>query len=262
MKQVVPVLFLLAACGGAEKPKTVEEPVEDTGGGDSRRDEEEEPDDGLEVESTRGKMDPADVEAGIAPHAQALQDCYLSRVASSSDRGRGPGQKWLGGKVEIKWQISRDGVLTSAQIVASDLGHWGVEKCMLGLARTMTFPKPRGGDADFTIPLELTARGSAEWWDEDKAAAVVAKRVGELAACAEEGLPDPTDVMVTVYVGTRGKVQSAGFASPALIDDAWADCAHKIVMGWTLTDPKGKVAKLAFTHRPGETPRENEWDQW
>jgi len=245
MKQAVALLVLVAACGGAEKPKAVEEPVEDTGGGTSRVDEEEEPDDGLEVESTRGKMDPAEVEAGLAPHAQALQDCYLSRVGK---------QKWLGGKVELKWEISREGVLTSAQVVASDLGHWGVEKCMLGLARTMTFAKPKGGDADFTIPLELSARGSAEWWDEDKAAAVVAKRVGELAACAEEGLPDPTDVMVTVYVGTRGKVQSAGFASPALIDDAWADCAHKIVMGWTLTDPKGRVVKLAFTHRPGETP--------
>ena len=251
MKQAVAVLFLVAACGGAEKSKTIEEPVEDTGGGGSSRpDEEEEPDDGLELESTRGKMDPADVEAGLAPHAAALQDCYLSRVGK---------QKWLGGKVELKWQISREGVLTSAQVVAGDLGHWGVEKCMLGLARTMTFAKPKGGDADFTIPLELSARGAAEWWDEDKSNAVVAKRVGELAACAEEGLPDPTDVTVTAYVGTRGKVQAAGFSSPALIDDAWADCAHKVVMGWTLTDPKGKVAKLAFVYRPGETPAP-EWE--
>jgi hypothetical protein len=246
MKQAVALMFVVAACGGAEKTKTVEEPVEDTGGGGAARpDEEEEPDDGLEVESTRGKMAPEDVEAGIAPHAQALQDCYLSRVGK---------QKWLGGKVELKWQIARDGTLTSAQIVSADLGHWGVEKCMLGLARAMSFAKPKGGDADFTVPLELSARGNAEWWDEEKASAVVAKRVAELATCAEDGLPDPTDVTVTVYVGTRGKVQSAGFSSPALIDDAWADCAHKIVMGWTLTDPKGRVAKLAFVHRPGETP--------
>jgi hypothetical protein len=252
MKQAALALFLVAACGGAEKPRTIDEPVEDPGPPRERPDEEEEPDDGLELQGTRGKMDPADVEAGIAPHAAALQDCYLSRVGK---------QKWLGGKIELKWEIAKDGVLTSAQIAASDLGHWGVEKCMLGLARTMTFAKPKGGDADFTIPLELSARGNAEWWDEDKAAAVVSRRTGELAACAEQGLPDPTDVTVTVYVGTRGKVQAAGFSSPALIDDAWADCAHKVVMAWTLSDPKGRVAKLAFVYRPGETPQKDEWGE-
>lgn len=252
MKQAVLLmsLGLGVACGGAEKSKAVDEPVEETGGRDERPDEEEEPDDGMEIESTRGKMDPADVEAGLAPHAEALQDCYLSRVGK---------QKWLGGKVELKWEIAREGTLTSAQLVWSDLGHWGVEKCMLEIARAITFTKPKGGDADFTIPLELTARGNAEWWDEDKSAAVVSKRVAELAACAEAGLPDPTDVTVTVYVGTRGKVQSAGFSSPALIDDAWADCAHKTVMAWTLSDPKGRVAKLSFIYRPGETPAP-EWE--
>ena len=244
MKRAVPLAVFLIACGGAEKPKTVDEPEPERPRVE-RPDEEEEPDDGLEVESTRGKMDPDAVEAGLAPHAAALQDCYLSRVGK---------QKWLSGKVELKWEVARDGTLTSAQVVWADLGHWGVERCMLDLARTMSFGKPKGGDADFTIPLELSARGYAEWWDEDKAAAVTAKRVGDLATCAAGGLPDPTDVTVTLYVGTRGKVQSAGFSSPALIDDAWAECAHGVVMGWTLSDPKGRVAKLAFIYREGETP--------
>jgi len=257
MKQavVLSVLWLLslvAACGGAERPRAVEEPEEEVAPRDERPDEEEEPDDGLELQGTRGKMDPADVEAGIAPHAVVLQDCYLSRVGK---------QKWLGGKVDLKWEIAADGTITSAQLAWSDLGHWGVEKCMLEVARAMTFARPKGGAADFAIPLELTARGSAEWWDEDRASAVVGKRLPELAACAAAGLPDPTDVTVTLYVGTRGKVQSAGFSSPALIDDAWADCAHKTVMGWTLSDPKGRVAKLAFIYRQGETPEANPWGE-
>lgn len=245
-------LFLaaLAACGGSTQPRAIEAtPPTDDG---SYSEDEEEVDDGLEVQSTRGKMDPDDVNAGIEPHAQALQDCYLTRVGK---------QKWLGGKVELKWEISKDGALTGAYLVTSDLGAWPVEKCLLETARAMTFVKPKGGDADFTIPFEFTARGNAIWWEADMAAAVVSKRVAELETCAKEAkADDPTDVTVTVYVGTRGKVQSAGFASPAAIDDAWADCAHAKISAWTLTDPKGKVAKLAFVYREGQTPvAEEEW---
>jgi hypothetical protein len=241
----------LAACGGSEKPRAIEAtpPTDD---GSSSAGDEEEVDDGLEVQSTRGKMDPDDVNAGIEPHAQALQDCYLTRVGK---------QKWLGGKVELKWEISKDGALTGAYLVTSDLGAWPVEKCLLETARAMTFAKPKGGDADFTIPFEFTARGNAQWWDADMAANVVSKRVAELETCAKEAkVGDPTDVTVTLYVGTRGKVQSVGFSSPAPIEDAWADCAHAKVSAWTLTDPKGKVAKLAFVYREGQTPvPEEEW---
>jgi len=259
MKKIL-LCAALAACGGSEKPRTIEAtPPPDHG---VSEDVEEEPDDGLEVQSTRGKMDPDDVEAGIEPHAQALQDCYLSRVGASSSRPQaGRAGKWLGGKVELRWDIDKEGTLTSVRIVSSDLGSWPVEKCLLELARSMTFAKPKGGDADFTIPFEFTARGNALWWEADMAANVVAKKVIELDGCAKQAkVADPTDVTVTVYVGTRGKVQAAGFASPAPIDDAWAECAYGKVMAWGLTDPKGKVAKLAFVYREGQTPvPEEEW---
>ncbi len=238
--------LLLAACGGAQKP----EPIDDDGPEEADRrggeDEEEEEDDGMELVSTRGKMAAGDVEAGIAPHAETLQDCYLALVGK---------RKWLGGKVELKWEISGEGELTSTQIVTGDLGAWPIEKCLLAVSREMTFAPPSGGDADFTVPLEFSARGSAQWWDEDKSAAVVSKRTAELAACATTaGVAEPANVMVTVYVGTRGKVQSAGFSSPAPIDEAWAQCAHDTIAAWTLTDPKGAVAKLGFLYNPQAMP--------
>lgn len=243
MKRVVP-LVLVVACGGADKPAIDEPEPEDPRPAPRVIEDGEEDDDGLELQSTRGKLEPAQVEAGIAPHAAALEDCYRSRLGK---------RKWLGGKVELKWEVAADGALTSAQIVAADLGAWPVEKCLLDLARAMSFGAPKGGATDVSVPLEFSARGYVDVWDEDAAAAAVVRRVPELAACAEAA-PDPTDVTVTVYVGTRGQVQSAGFSSPALIDDAWAECAHDLMMGWTLKDPKGKVAKLAFVYRAGETP--------
>ena len=72
----------------------------------------------------------------------------------------------------------------------------------------------------------------------------------ELAACAKPGGGDPANVAVTVYVGPRGKVLSVGFAAPQPLAPAWADCAEAKVGAWTLTDPRGKVAKLAFVYHP------------
>lgn len=238
--------LLLAACGGAADSTRVEEPALDPVVEDERPDEDEGGDeDGVELVSTRGKMDPADIEAALQPHAAALEDCYASAVGRN---------KWLGGAVSIHWHLDKTGALVKVQLETSDLGSWPIEKCLLDVARAMTFPAPRGGPADFSIPLEFSARGSAQWWEPDRAEAVVSKRKAELAECAAEaGVADPGDVTVTVYVGTRGKVQAAGFSSPAVepIADAWADCAHARVMAWTLSDPKGKVAKLAFKHNPG-----------
>jgi hypothetical protein len=242
-----------AACGGGGSPaREVEEP-EDRTSKAYHSSEEEEPEDGLELESTRGKMSEDDITAGIEPVAGELQECFLSQVGK---------KKWLGGRVEIKWEVAGDGALTSAQIATSDLGAWPVEKCLLDLSRAMTFAAPQGEKAaDFTVPFDFDGARPASWWDEDKAAAVLKRHTATLDECAATAKSaDPTDVSVTLYLGTRGKVQSVGFASPALIDDAWAACAEKTVMGWTLSDPKGSVVKLGFVYRQGETPVAEEED--
>lgn len=235
MRRLLP-LVVLAACGGAEKAPVVEEPAVDEPVVRPDEDEEEEVDDELEVTGTRGRFDPGDVEVALEPYGQALQDCFLSRVGK---------QKWLGGKVELRWEVGGDGTLKYAQIVSSDLGHWGVEKCLLDIARTVSFGVPKGKkDADVTIPLEFTGRRDAIWWEIDEVNAVLGKRIADLDRC--EGAP--AQVTVTLYLGARGKVQAAGFASPSPIDDAWAECAYGTVTKWTLRDPKGVVAKLAFEY--------------
>jgi TonB family protein len=234
--------IVLAACGGSERAPA-QEPVAPR----HVVDDEEEPDDGLELEHARGHMEPADVEAGMSPHAGELEQCYASQITKKT--------RWLGGTVELKWQIQRDGTLTSVQVASGDLGSWTVEKCLLEVARSMTFKPPKGGDADFSVPLEFTARGASQWWDEDKATTAVGIHLDELATCAEEAATeDPGDVTVVLYVGTRGKVQSVGFATSALVpfSDAWADCAVAKAMAWVLPDPRGAVAKLAVRYRPGE----------
>lgn len=244
MKRAVPLLVLVA-CGGAAPEANPSRSAETTGADErATATEEEEPDDGLEVTGTRGKMDRGAIQSAMAPHESTLHDCFLSRVAK---------QKWLGGHVDLKWEIAKDGTLKSAQVATSDLGAWPVEKCMLDIARKITFAAPKGGDADFTVPFDFEGQKSVVVWDPSEVNAVLAKRVRDLAACAKKAkTADPGAVQVTLYLGPRGKVQSAGFSSAAPIPDAWAACAHGKVTSWTLRDPKGQIAKLAFVYRAGE----------
>jgi hypothetical protein len=241
------LIACLAACGGGganTKPPAEPDNGEPRG---TRRiiedstQEDDGPDDGMEVTSTRGRMEVADIEAGIAPHAGALEACFADKVGK---------RKWLGGKVSISWTISKAGEITDVTVPESDLGAWEVEKCLVETARTATFAKPKGGGTDFSLPFEFSAKGTAVWWDEDVGIKAVGKRIDELAKCSATGQPAPGgEVMITLYVGTRGKVQTAGFASAKSIPVEWGDCVLDILEGWTLADPRGKVAKVGLRYR-------------
>jgi len=233
-----------AACGGSSgkapagpaepaEPRAIRVPIED-----------DEVEDGVEIISTRGRMDPAAIETGIEPHKEDLGACYTSRVGK---------RRWLGGRVSIHWDIQRDGTLGAVKLAESDLGAWPIEKCLLDIARAATFGKPIGGDADFSIPLEFSAKGRSALWDEDESLKAVGGQLAKLDACAKaKGVkgPAPEDVTVTVYVGPQGKAQSVGFASAkSVLDDLWVDCAEQAALAWRLPDPGGTVAKLAVRYR-------------
>lgn len=255
MRVAVSALLLLASCGGASPDaRTPGDDADDHANSKVFHapdgDDEEEVDDGLEVVGSRGRMDQEDIEEGLSPHAEALEACFTEQVGA---------QKWLGGKIELKWELDADGGLVSAQVSSGDLGAWPVEQCLLETARAITWTKPHGGPAGFTVPLEFSARGgNVQWWDEERGAATVSKRLVELDAC-DAAATRPTNVLITLYVGTRGQVQQAGFSSEQVIDDAWAACAHGVTTKWTLSDPKGKIAKLAFWFNPQDIA--SEWEE-
>jgi hypothetical protein len=237
---------VVIGCGGGQSPSPKPDKPSDGGGGNGRRivedTSDDDPDDGVEVVSARGRMEPDAINAAVSPRAADLEECYADRVGK---------RRWLGGKLELKWKITKAAQVTSVVIADSDLGAWPVEKCVLDIARQMTFGPPKGGDADFSVPLEFSAKGASVWWDEDIGVKAVGKRVDDLGKCAKStaGKVPGGEVLVTIYVGTRGKVQSVGFASPDAIPDEWADCANKTIEGWQLPDPRGKVAKLALRWR-------------
>jgi len=237
------LLVVVAACGSSTPPpKPPEPPVAVT---PTRVPiEEEEPEDGVSFVGSRGKMDIAAIEEGIAPHKQALSDCYLTHLRQ---------RRWLGGRILLHWEIDKDGAVTSVRLDDTEpgahLGNWPIEKCILDVARQATFAKPVGGDADFQVPLEFAARGRLAVWTEDQALRAVGGQTVKLDACAKGKVPRPEGVTVTLYVGPGGKAKSVGFtSSKGAIDDAWAACAEKAAMSWRLPDPRGVIAKLHVTY--------------
>ena len=239
-------LALAVACGGSEK-STAEEPGESRAQSSrmSSTDDSEEPDDGLEVEGLKGRLEPVQIEKGVAPHQTALARCYKSQARKS---------KYLAGKLVLKFVVGPDGAVKQAVFDENDLGAWGVERCLLEIARAMAFAEPKGGDreAEFTVPLEFAGTRRTEWWPEERVETAVTKKIAELEECKEQnGVVVPSNVFVTFYIGNRGAVLSVGFVSPGSpIDDAWGECAAGIVAGWTMPDPMGKIAKTGFRYRP------------
>jgi hypothetical protein len=254
-------LGLVPACAGRVKGGGAERPGEEppprsglaSGMDDSAKSEPPppaKPKQQIQVTGTRGVLAAQDIQAGLAPHVAAMDACYKDQLKQ---------KKFVSGKLTVEILVARTGQVGRARVMESDVGDWAVEKCVLGVARGMTFAKPKGGDGQalFQVPLNLSSdQTPLETWPEEQVAGAVADKRAQLDACAgQAGGAPPAGVTVTLYVGNRGEVKAVGFASsgePAPQHwDAWADCAARAVSAWTLADPKGKIVKASFRYGAG-----------
>ncbi len=253
---------MASSCGGS-KPAHREPPpqklltAEDLARLKETETAEDEPEDGVEFVGTKGRMNEDAIKRGIAPHEAALVDCYMTRVKS---------RRWLGGQVLLHWDIEEDGTITGVRIAESSLGNWPIEKCLLETARLAVFEPPQGGDTEFELPLEFAARGRVQVWEAEQGLRAVGGQVATLAECAsdaakdrpkgrgrrkappkvpaQEPIKNPREAIVTLYIGRDGRATSVGFAGPAFIQDAWADCAEQKALAWRLPEPKGPPARI------------------
>lgn len=269
---VVAALAACAGCGGrAPAPSNGDAPAARARGFAAPM-HQEDADDGVDLTSSRGVLDPEQIRASVEPMSNELSACYISRVGARS---------WLGGQVSMKWQLSADGEIRDVHVADSNLGAWPVEKCLLGVARKMKFSAPRGGPADFLVPLEFSATGTAAVWDERRSREAIGDQLSKLSECridpalaseaaaaARSGKSGklksgklkpaspapvteaPREVVITVYVGAHGLPQSVGFATPEPHgwSETWAECAEKVALAWRIPDSRGAVAKLAVRY--------------
>lgn len=180
----------------------------------------------IEVEGGLGTVDVAAVQQALERSAGAIEGCYKQHAGS---------KRYVGGEVRLRVRVARDGAVRSTT-VDSDLGAWEVERCLIGVARDMRFGKPRGGEAVVELPLSFPPRAAAEAGDGDE----LAGKLGALARCGKARA-----VLVTAYVGPGGRITTAGFSSERPLPEGWGDCALDRARALRLSDPRGRVVKLA-----------------
>lgn len=229
----------LAACSSttppsAPPPRPAPEPEEPA------EPEEDDDDDGVAIDGLKGTLEAADIQPVIEAAWNDVWACY-------QDHG-GKKQRYLGGKLELAFRVARDGsVLRVAANGASDLGAWPVEKCVLGVAAQLRFPKPKGGEAEFSFPIEFTGRGKVSPMDEGWATTSLGKQLAQLDTCGTAGTTGA--VRITFYVAPGGKIAEAGFAvdgdQPLLSE--FAECAYERALKWKVKDPRGSILKGTVT---------------
>jgi len=275
MKLAVPLAFVVGC--GSSGSKSVDKPVEEQPKRVTRVPIEDEsqpsevPEEDVTFTKTKGSITKEQIETGLAPHSTALAECYTTRVGK---------RRWLGGHVVLQWNLEADGKITSVKLTESNLGSWAIEQCMLDIAWSASFGKPGGGKVDFTVPLDFSAKGSTQVWDEDKVLRAIGGQLALLDDCSDfefEPKPAPkkgrkapkkappkadaddkpsrpekvpSNVTMTLYVGPGGKLQSVGFASATTeVGPKWSACAEKAAHSWRLPDPRGQIAKLAIRYK-------------
>ena len=194
-------------------------------------------DDGLTMEPAKGALDQRDVDRVMDKRVQALTPCYEQAGAA---------QRYAGGDVKLRFFVTSFGEVSNVLVVASDVGNFEVERCLVTEGRRLKFPPPRGGKAtDFEYSLRFQASGGARVieWDDGVLAKDVAQLSYHLAPCGSLG---PKPVRAVVYIQPGGTVASVGLACGGPIDVEASACAVGQIRKWRLRDDRKHMVRAGF----------------
>lgn len=229
MRLIAPVVFALsgalclASCG--PKPQDAQPPENK-----ARPDKKKIP----QAWGELGVLEVKKVDETFAGLKDSLQKCI--------DRGN----KFAAGNVLYAMRIDHSGKARWAFAKDSSLGDRNVEKCMLDLLRSATWPVPEGGDDGLAEkPFEWPDREErppVDWTAEDVMPSVQ-KAKSKIAACraGNSGI-----FRATMIIETSGKVASAGMAPPDEKSEAVADCLVDVLKGLKLKSPGSWPARVSF----------------
>jgi hypothetical protein len=154
---------------------------------------------------------------------------------------------YVGGRLWLKFRVSAQGEVKRLTVEEDTLGSWPIERCILSIARQLVFAHPKGGEAEFSFPIEFPARAAVTEWEPTQISADMMKHKKELTACDKAGARHPFSL--TVYLGAGGRITSAGVAYAGEIDEAYVDCVIAKATTWKLTDPLGTVVRSRYEFR-------------
>jgi TonB family protein len=259
MKARAATLVLVAAvgwgCGGDKEARRPDSFVE--GGPEyklaaaKRKRAATDPAPGMELRHEVGVLESADVEGTLEKHFDEIRGCY---------QRAGKAQKYAAGKVLLRFVVAGDGHADDVLVVESDLGNYGVERCLVEVGRRITFRAPDGRRATtFDYPVEFRSTGEKTVLDLDgpKVEHDVSVLMPQLAAC---GQLSTRSVAAIMYIEPNGFPGSVGLAASTTLDEDVGDCIVQTIRRWKMsTTLPGRVLRCNFSIPPviatAEPPR-------
>jgi TonB family protein len=190
----------------------------------------------MELQGGLGQIDQGAVEAQIRRRLPEINRCYtevLSRLW------------YLAGRLELKLRVAADGQVRSAAVTRSTVGNYEVERCVAQVVHGVAFPRPQGGEAEFTYPVEFAARAPVGSWPPDRLEPAMARYLRQAQGCPG-AVKAPPALRVTLYIGPGGRVASAGLSADDPIDDRLGACLVARALTWRFPDPLGQLVKASY----------------
>ena len=231
LRRFVAVLVGIApGCGGSQ-PAVQHAPAELSDGTGTPPE-----DDGLSISGLRGTLSTLEIQGALEPRLPKLSRCAAKRTSEV---------EWLGGELEFGFNVAVDGSVIRVYPTRSTLGDRETERCMLDVARATHFPRPHGGEADFTWSVEIPANPDVRPPDRWEAPELDQLRTSVVPQLAEQCSPAPLEV--TLYVDVDGRVVSAGAASPSGEADDALDCVTSLLQSLSFPTPGSYVASVQWS---------------
>lgn len=232
---MVAVTMLLTACGPKQNTNRAR-PVGNDNVAARPTDDRPPPrrSDDVQISGLMGTIDAAAVEKAFESKINQVRACRRDHLG---------GLSYVGGKVQFFFKIGVDGVPTKVVLEKSEVGHYPLEACIIKIAKSLTFVKPKGGTAEVRYAFELAAEGTeAKSWEASKVARTMRGKKRAIRACRVGGKPG--SFSVTFYVLPQGKAKTAGVASSEDLPAGFAACVAKVVTATTWPDPLGEVVRV------------------
>jgi len=198
-------------------------------------------DSAMQTAGLTGSLAPSEIGSTLRPREEPFSACF----ATGAGRLRA-----LGGQIRLNFRIDEGGRVQHVFPVDSTVGHREIEECLLDVAYETHFPRPHGGQAEFSWFLSFEAADPGRvpvTWDASRVRRVVVRRSGRVLSRCRPSSSTAT-YQVTAYVGRSGRIISAGAAvsDPDAVDGL--DCVVEAVSRWRL--PRGsRQAKVTFLLR-------------
>jgi hypothetical protein len=202
--------------------------------------------DGLQISLEHGVISQDAAQEAVMARWKELTRCYGQA---------GPAMGFAGGPVTMRFMVDGRGVTADVRIVDSQLGNFEVERCLVGVGRTIAFPQPKGNaTAHIDYTLEFRSTGAIAVMDlpVDELNAQLPALVTRLAGACE-GL-GAEEVAATLYIDAAGAVRSVGLASPAPFDETAGHCISESIRHWSvrLAAIQGGVGRVTVPLRSGD----------